>query len=67
METKWIDYLNHSIFEKNYSFGNQKFPIENSQQKSQILNILSRFKDFQKPIEIVKISALDEFIGPLGG
>ncbi|CAD8055333.1 unnamed protein product [Paramecium sonneborni] len=68
METKWIDNLINSIFEKNYKFGNKKFPIiEDNEQKSQILNILSKFKDQQKSIEIVKISALDEFIGPLGG
>ncbi|CAD8140804.1 unnamed protein product [Paramecium pentaurelia] len=68
VETQWIDCLSNSIFQQNYSLSNQKLPsIENNEQKSQILNILSKFKDIQKPIEIVKISTLDEFIGPLGG
>ncbi|CAK84864.1 unnamed protein product (macronuclear) [Paramecium tetraurelia] len=68
LETKWIEYLSNAIFQQNYSIANLKFPVtEKDEEKQQILNFLSKFKDVQKPIEIVKISTLDEFIGPLGG
>ncbi|CAD8150224.1 unnamed protein product [Paramecium pentaurelia] len=66
IETKWIDFINNNIFQQNLS--KLTFPIiQQNQQKSKIINLLSKFKDVQKPIEIVRISILDEYIGHLGG
>ncbi|CAD8138095.1 unnamed protein product [Paramecium octaurelia] len=68
IETKWIEYLHNHIFQQNLTFSDQTFPIiQENDQKSKILNLLSKFKDVQKPIEIVRINILDEYIGHLGG